>query len=377
MEIQLIAVFVAVACALPGCFLVLRKMAMMADSITHTILLGIVLAFFMTHDLKSPLLIVGAALMGVLTVWLTEMLSRTRLVSEDSAIGIVFPLLFSIAIILISRHASSIHLDTDAVLMGELAFTPFDRWLVNGRDMGAKALYTTGILLLLNVGLITLFFKELKIAAFDPMLAAVLGFSPALLHYGLMSLVSVTAVGAFEAVGSVLVVVFMVGPPLAAYLLTHELKHMLWISAALGALSGVLGYPLAMWLDASIAGSMAASSGLVFAAVFVFSPRRGLILGLLRKKQQRQTFAELTLLTHLLNHENTPQEKEENSRASIAFHLRWEEKKLAAIIQALQAKGSICNEEGLLKLTAQGRQEQQAAAARLLQPVHGAAVRGG
>lgn len=141
MEIQLIAVCISVACALPGCFLVLRKMSMMSDSITHTILLGIVLAFFATHDLKSPLLIAGAALMGVITVWLTEMLSRTRLVSEDSAIGIVFPLLFSIAIILITRYASSIHLDTDAVLMGELAFAPFERAVVFGVDIGAQAIY--------------------------------------------------------------------------------------------------------------------------------------------------------------------------------------------------------------------------------------------
>lgn len=365
-EIQLIAVFVSVACALPGCFLVLRQMSMMADSITHTILLGIVLAFFVTRDLNSPLLIAGAALMGVATVWLTETLSRTRLVSEDSAIGIVFPFLFSIAIILITRYASSIHLDTDAVLMGELAFAPFDRWLLGGRDMGAKALYTTGVLLLLNVGLIALFFKELKLASFDHTLAAVLGFSPALIHYGLMSLVSVTAVGAFEAVGSVLVVVFMVGPPLAAYLLTDALKHMLWISAALGALSAVLGYPLALLLDASIAGSMALSTGLIFAAVFVFSPRRGLIGLLLRKRRQRQAFAELTLLTHLLNHENKPEELEENARASISAHLRWDEKQLGSVIQALQALGCIRNEQGLLKLTAKGRQEQQQAATRLL-----------
>lgn len=365
-EIQLIAVFVSVACALPGCFLVLRQMSMMADSITHTILLGIVLAFFVTRDLNSPLLIAGAALMGVATVWLTETLSRTRLVSEDSAIGIVFPFLFSIAIILITRYASSIHLDTDAVLMGELAFAPFNRWIWAGRDMGAKALYTSAILLLLNVGLIALFFKELKLASFDATLAAVLGFSPALIHYGLMSLVSVTAVGAFEAVGSVLVVVFMVGPPLAAYLLTDALKHMLWISAALGALSAVLGYPLALLLDASIAGSMALSTGLIFAAVFVFSPRRGLIGLLVRKRRQRQAFAELTLLTHLLNHENKPEELEENARASISAHLRWDEKRLGTVIQALQTLGCIRNEQGLLKLTAKGRQEQQQAATRLL-----------
>lgn len=127
LEIQIIAVMVAVACSLPGVFLVLRKMSMMSDAITHTILLGIVIAFFITHSLTSPLLIVGAALVGVITVFLTEILNSTKLVSEDSAIGIVFPLLFSIAIIMISKYAGSVHLDTDSVLLGELAFAPFNR----------------------------------------------------------------------------------------------------------------------------------------------------------------------------------------------------------------------------------------------------------
>lgn len=357
MEIQLIAVCISVACALPGCFLVLRKMSMMSDSITHTILLGIVLAFFATHDLKSPLLIAGAALMGVITVWLTEMLSRTRLVSEDSAIGIVFPLLFSIAIILITRYASSIHLDTDAVLMGELAFAPFERAVVFGVDIGAQAIYLSGALLLINVALIGLFFKELQIASFDPTLAAVLGLSPALAHYGLMTLVSLTAVGSFEAVGSVLVVVFMIGPPVTAYLLTDDLKRMLLISAGVGVISGISGYRLAVLLDASIAGSMAVTTGLVFAAVFICAPGRGLVALLLRKNRQRKEFAELTFLTHLLHHENKPEEAEENALATIQSHLRWEAKRLGSVIRALQGEGKIQEVDGVLRITAKGRAE--------------------
>ena len=288
-EIQLIAVIVSAACALPGVFLVLRKMSMMSDSITHTILLGIVLAFFLTEDLSSPLLIAGAALMGVATVWLTETLMNTRLMSEDSAVGIVFPLLFSIAIILITRYAGSVHLDTDSVLLGELAFAPFDRLVVFGVDIGAKAIYTSGALLLINVILITVFYKELKIVTFDPMLASLLGFSPGLVHYGLMTLVSLTAVGAFEAVGSVLVVAFMIGPPLTAYLLTDDLKKMLLLSAGFGALSGILGYHAALLPDVSIAGGMAVTTGLIFAVVFIFAPKRGLI-GVFIRKIKRDDF---------------------------------------------------------------------------------------
>ncbi|MFW5942965.1 MAG: metal ABC transporter permease, partial [Chloroflexota bacterium] len=192
LEIQLIAVVAAVACALPGVFLVLRQMAMMSDAISHTVLLGIVIGFFLVGDINSPLLIVGAALMGVFTVSLVELLNRTRLVKEDAAIGLVFPALFSIAVILISRYAGDVHLDEDAVLLGELAFAPFERFELAGLDLGPVALYVMGAILLLNLLFITVFYKELKLATFDPGLAAALGFSPGLIHYGLMATVSVT-----------------------------------------------------------------------------------------------------------------------------------------------------------------------------------------
>ncbi len=270
-EIQLIAALTAAGCAIPGSFLVLRRMSMTADSITHTILLGIVLAFFVTNDLSSPFLIIGAALTGPVTVWLTELIVKTRLLSEDSATGIVFPLLFSIAVILITRYAGSAHLDTDSVLLGELAFAPFDRMIIFGTDIGAKGVYLSGGLLLLNILLTVLFFKELKIVSFDPVIAAVMGFSPTLINYGLMTMASLTAVGAFEAVGSVLVTAFMTAPPAAAYLLTHDLKKLLIISCSIGGASGILGYNTAMLLDVSIAGCMAVWTGLFFMAAFVYS----------------------------------------------------------------------------------------------------------
>ncbi len=354
-EIQIIAVIVAVACALPGVFLVLRKMSMMSDSITHTILLGIVLAFFMTHDLSSPLLIAGAALMGVVTVWLTETLSRTRLLAEDAAIGVVFPLLFSVAIILITRYAGSVHLDTDSVLLGELAFAPFDRMIIGGMDIGAKAIYTTGILLLINLAAIIVFFKELKVAIFDPMLAAVLGFSPALVHYGLMTLVSLTTVGAFQAVGSVLVVAFMIGPPVTAYLLTDDLKRMLILSGAIGIVNGILGYQAAALLDVSIAGSMAVVTGLVFLSVFIFAPRRGLISSLFRRRNQKIEFAKMTLLFHLYNHEGSEQEAAECGIDTIQAQLHWEGRFTGKILALLEQDRSIAFSGELVRLTERGR----------------------
>lgn len=356
-EIQLIAVLVAVACALPGAFLVLWKMSMMSDAITHTILLGIVLAFFSVQDLSSPLLMGGAALMGVVTVWLTETVTRTRLVSEDSAIGIVFPLLFSLAILLITRYAGSVHLDTDSVLLGELAFAPFDRLVVFGHDIGARAIYTAAALLILNAGFIALFYKELKLVTFDPVAAAILGFSPALLHYGLMTMVSLTAVGAFEAVGSVLVVAFMIAPPATAYLLTDDLRRMLLLSALFGIAGGILGYQAAVVLDVSIAGSMAVVLGLLFALAFIFAPARGLITVLTRRHRQKAEFAQSTLLLHICNHCDQPQCPQENGIATVTEHLHWEQKKLDKALRCLLRRRCVELQDGILIPTRRGMEE--------------------
>lgn len=274
-EIQLIASLTAAACAIPGVFLVLRKMSMVSDSITHTILLGIVIAFFFTNDLSSPLLMVGAAVMGPVTVWLTELLTKTRLLSEDSATGMVFPLLFSVAVILITRYAGTAHLDTDSVLLGELAFAPFDRLIVEGVDVGAKGVYVSGALLIINIVFVIVFFKELTLVSFDPILAGVLGFSPAVIHYSLMTVASLTAVGAFEAVGSVLVTAFMIVPAAAAYLLTDNLKKMIILAVVMGGISGILGYQAASLFEVSIAGSMACVCGAFFLFAFVYSRVRG------------------------------------------------------------------------------------------------------
>ena len=354
-EIQLIAVLVAIGCALPGCFLVLRRMAMLSDAITHSILLGIVLGFFATHNLRSPLLIIAATLVGVLTVWLTELLARTRLVAGDASIGIVFPLLFSIAIILISRYAGQVHLDTDAVLLGELAFAPFDRLRIAGVDIGAQGLYTSAAIVLINLIFIAVFYKELKLASFDPLLAALLGLMPGLVHYGLMTLVSLTAVASFQAVGSILVVAFMVGPPISAYLLSERLSTMLGLSALIGTLNALLGYRLATWLDASIAGSMAAMTGLVFAAIALVAPQRGLISSLRRRRQQRQRFARLALLFHLYRHGGSEAELRESRRDRLAIELNWEAAHTERIMGALRREGLLEQAGALVRLTPEGR----------------------
>src|SRR5688572_15720209 len=152
-EIQLIAALVAAACALPGVFLVLRRMALMSDAISHSVLFGIVITFFIVREVNSPFLIVGAAASGVLTVWLVESLLRTGRVKEDAAIGLVFPVLFSIGVIMIALYAENVHLDVDTVLLGEVALAPLNRWTLAGLSLPA-GVWVMGAVLLLNIVLL-------------------------------------------------------------------------------------------------------------------------------------------------------------------------------------------------------------------------------
>ena len=351
-EIQLIASLVAAACAIPGTFLVLRKMAMISDAISHSILPGIVIGFFITQDLNSPLLIVLAALTGVITVILVEQIQKTGLVKEDTAIGLVFPALFSIGVIMIAKNANDVHLDVDAVLLGELAFAPFDRLIISGIDVGPKSLWIIGAILLITIGLLLAFFKELKLSTFDAGLAASLGFPPIAIHYGLMTISSVTTVGAFDAVGAILVVALMIAPAASAYLLTTDLKKMLFLSIAFGILSAISGYWVAHWLDASIAGSITTMLGLLFLLVYLFAPTKGLIAVMYRQKQQKIEVSLLTFLLHLKNH------NEENERHvnHLREHINWQKIRAKTVVDLALKNNMITINNHIVSLTEKGHE---------------------
>lgn len=355
LQIVLIAVVTAVAAALPGTYLVLRRTALVSDAISHAILPGIVVAFFLTHDLNSPLLLVSAAVTGVLTVFLIEALISSRLVPEDASIGLVFPALFSVGVILISRYAGDVHLDTDSVLLGELALAPFDQMVIGGAELGPRALWTMGSILILNLVLIGLAWKELKLATVDPGLAALLGFSPIAIHYSLMAMVSITAVGAFDAVGSILVVALMIAPPATAYLLVDRFAPMLWVGAATAAASAILGYAMAFMLDVSIAGSMAAVCGFFFAVALLLAPGRGLVAQARRRNSQRLELGVRMLLVHLLHHQETEAEVEECRVPSLHRHLQWSEARTRQVVREAEGKDLVARAGDLLRVTSDGK----------------------
>lgn len=265
--IQLVAIIISISCSLLGVFLVLKNMSMLTDAITHTVLLGIVLAFLVTKDLSSPFLILGATSIGILTVYLVEVISLSKIIKEDSAIALVLSIFFSLAIFLVSKYTSNIHLDVDAVLLGEIAFVPFNKLNLLGLEL-PKSLFYGIMMLILNILFVYLFFKELKISTFDKSLAYSLGMKPILVHYILMTLVSTTSIVSFEAVGSILLISFMIGPPMSAYLISNNLKKMIFLSIFIGFISSIIGYNIAILFDISISGMISVVIGVIFLIIF-------------------------------------------------------------------------------------------------------------
>ncbi|GIP59957.1 metal ABC transporter permease [Paenibacillus sp. FSL W8-0186] len=274
--IILTGTLVAATSGILGCFLVLRKMSLVGDAISHSVLPGIAIAFMVGGSRDSLLMMIGAAVLGLITVFLIQLLQQGGLQS-DASIGIVFTALFAIGVILISRNAANIDLDLDCVLFGEIAYVQWDILIINGYNMGPAAVWFLGITLFIVLLVIGLFYKQFKLCAFDPALAAALGIPVALFHYLLMGLVSLSTVASFESVGAILVVGMLIVPASTAYLLTDRLSRMLLYSVIIGALSSAGGYYFAKWLDASIAGSMITVAGLLFLLAFLFSPLHGLV----------------------------------------------------------------------------------------------------
>lgn len=352
MVIVLTALFISTAAALVGCFLVLRRLALMSDAISHAVLPGIVAAFWLTGGERATVpALLGAGAMGLLTVTAVEFLARSGRVKNDAAIGIVFPLFFSIGVIAISLHFRDVHLDMDAVLYGEIAFSPLNTLSLGGLELPESWLLMGG-LALANALFVSLFYKELKLATFDAGLAAALGFAPGLVHYGLMALVSFTTVGAFQSVGAILVIAFIVVPPATAYLLTRRLPVMIGLALLVGAISSVAGYALAIALDASIAGMMATVVGACFFLALLFSPLEGVFATLARRARQRREVAARLLLSHLAHHNGRPVDLPE-----LLEELGWAPALLTSARDAAVREGLAVSSGNRVGLTPAGERE--------------------
>ena len=356
-ESLFVLIATAAACALLSPFLVLRKLSMVSDAISHSVLLGIVLAFFIVKDVGSPLLIAGAALFGVITVFAVEFLSGTGLVKNDDAVGIVFPMFFALAVVLITKFARNVHLDTDIVLMGEVIIAPLNRTEFLGMDL-PKAFVQMGILFIVNLLFIIIFFKELKITTFDKGFAKLAGFSSVALFYALMTLSSLTAVTAFDAVGAILVVSFLITPGAAAYLISKDLKVMIAISVGYAVINSSIGYVLSLLMNVSMSGMTAAVAGVTFLITFLFN-REGLITALILRFKRKSELKPELFLTHIGNHSGKKEELEELGLGSIRDHLKWKQTEVDKIAGRLIRRGLIRIDIGknIYDLTEKGREK--------------------
>ena len=355
-ESLFVLIATATACALLSPFLVLRKLSMVSDAISHSVLLGIVLAFFIVKDVGSPLLIAGAALFGVITVFAVEFLSGTGLVKNDDAVGIVFPMFFALAVVLITKFARNVHLDTDIVLMGEVIIAPLNRTEFLGMDL-PKAFVQMGILFIVNLLFIIIFFKELKITTFDKGFAKLAGFSSVALFYALMTLSSLTAVTAFDAVGAILVVSFLITPGAAAYLISKDLKVMIAISVGYAVINSSIGYVLSLLMNVSMSGMTAAAAGVTFLITFLFN-REGLITALILRFKRKSELKPELFLTHIGNHSGKKEELEELGLGSIRDHLKWKQAEVDKIAGRLIRRGLIMIDinKDIYDLTEKGRE---------------------
>lgn len=298
----------AMACALPGNFLVLRQQSMMGDALSHTALPGIAIAFLATHALRTAGLIgwepysaawhaamfAGAVVLGILTAVFTEAIQKLGHVESSAALGVVFTTLFALGLILIRLAADRVHLDADCVLYGSIETVVMDTC---GTSRIPRAAVVNGAMLVVNLGLVVLCFKELRVAAFDANLATTLGIDATKMHYALMAVTAATLVAAFESVGSILVIAMLIVPAATAYLLTDRLSSMIVWSLGIAAASAIVGHVAAITLpaaifkrlgfdtvvDASTAGMTAVAGGMLFVLALVISPKQGLLVRAVRQ----------------------------------------------------------------------------------------------
>ncbi|MEZ6059964.1 MAG: metal ABC transporter permease [Planctomycetaceae bacterium] len=309
----------AVAAALLGNFLVLRKLSMLGDAITHAVLPGLAVAFFISGTRNSVPMFAGAVVVGLLTAVFTEWVRGIGRVDEGASMGVVFTSLFALGLVMIVQAADHVDLDPGCVLYGSLESIPLDLLGDEDRRIPQPTL-TLAVVASINLLFVVVFFKELKITSFDPGLATSTGFHAGLMHYALMVLVAVTAVASFETVGSILVVAMLIVPPAAAYMLTDRLTTMIVLSVILAALSALLGHAAALivpsWFgfgSTTTAGMMAVVAGLLFLLAAVLGPRHGILVKFVR----RQVLALRILADDVVALLYRLEEKAETSAASL------------------------------------------------------------
>jgi len=272
--VVLMGFLVTTACGLVGNYLILRRMALVGDAISHSVLPGLAIAFLIAGSRGSAAMFTGALAAGVVTTVIIEIIHKNSRVKQDAAIGIAFSSLFALGVILINVFASRVDLDQECVLYGEIGFVPLETFVRFGQwTLGPASVVRMAAVAVLTALLIALFYKELLVSSFDAGLAFSLGINATVMHYLLMAWLSVVVVSAFESVGAILVIAMLILPGATASLLSHRLPVILALTVAHAALSSLLGLHLSVWLDCSVAGAMVVMATALFAVAWCFRSR--------------------------------------------------------------------------------------------------------
>ena len=381
------AALVAMSCALPGNYLLLRRQSLMGDALSHAVLPGIVGAFLLAHSVSAAgwmstetwsavqhgVMFAGAVAIGIASAFLTEWVQKLGQVEASAALGVVFTTLFALGLLLVRLFADNVHIDPDCVLYGTIETVVLDT--VGTTDIPRAAAIGAGMLAI-NLLLLVLFYKELCISAFDPALATTLGIKARWMHYGLMAVTAATVVSAFESVGSILVIAMLIAPAATAYLLTDRLSKMIALSLVVACLTALAGHVSAITLvpvvfhrlgfptvvDASTAGMMAVAAGGWFAIAMLIAPRHGIISRIRQQARLGVRIASEDLLGTLYRHEEHQsggetslprQELLEQSRRGLGPWL------LRIALARLVRRGRIASNGQGMQLTAAGRQQAE------------------
>lgn len=347
-------IFVGIASTLVGTFLVLRQDSMLADATSHGVVFGIAVTWLLTRQASGPVQLLGAALAGLLTVLLSEWLARSGRVKDDTAIGLVFPFLFAVGVLILNVYAGDVHVDAHTVLLGEIGFVWLDTVSVLGVAL-PRALVTMAAVFAVDLVFVLALYKELKLVTFDPVHARAAGFRPGMLSTALLALLSLTAVAAFDAVGAVLFVAFVVVPAATAWLLTNRLAWMIAVGMIVSVVSVSLGYLAAVAADVSIGGAMAVATGPFLLLAFLFGPQHGLLARTVRSRGRQRMHESRALAVHLYQHEDDPLASEEGTVAALREHLHWDDVRAQRVLLHSLDGGWVERRGDRLELTPRGR----------------------
>ncbi len=334
------AIIVGLTCGVLGCFVVLRRMALIGDALSHAVLPGVVLTFMVTRDTQPLPLMIGALSAGLVAAVLINVVTRNSRTKEDSSIGVVFTAMFAAGILLSNSLPRGTHFDLSHFLFG-------DALQVDKADLTMMAVIGGAVLLT-----VALLYHRLKLVSFDPLVAAAMGISVGTMHYLLMGMLSATIVAGLKTTGVILVVAMVITPASAAYQLTNRFGVMLLLAGFFGALSAALGMSVAFVFNASTGPAMVIVATAIFAIAMLFSPSHGVVFDRLRRHRLTRHVRGEDLLKALHRHGPLP---EPDHLERLGRIIKTPIRRVARSLKRLRREGLVASTPRGIALTDAGR----------------------